>query len=144
MEDFKKNQKQRKPIHEQPFGDILNTIDGFFQETVRQISLPRSIQVFEYETKREYIIEAELPGVKKNQLSIDIYHNYIQISVEDYEYNEAKNKRKDYVSQTRKFQRAERVVALPFYVNEKEVKATFKDGLLVIRIPNRRKRIDVE
>ncbi|RNA69825.1 Hsp20/alpha crystallin family protein [Alteribacter keqinensis] len=144
MEDFKNNRRTPKPIHEKPIGDILSSIDGFFQDTIKQISTPRAINVYEYETKREYVIEAELPGVKKNQISIDIYHNYIRIAVNDHGVSETRNEKKGYVSQSRKFQRAERTISLPFYVNESEVKATLKDGLLVIRIPNRRKRIQVD
>ncbi|WP_171051660.1 Hsp20/alpha crystallin family protein [Alteribacter natronophilus] len=133
-----------KPIHEQPFGDILSSLDGFFQNTVEKISIPRSIPVYEYETKKEYIIEAELPGIKKSQLSLDVYHNYIKISVNSRADTETRNDRTGFRSRSRQFQHAERTITLPFYVNEKEVRATLKDGLLTIRIPNRRKRIPVE
>ncbi|WP_026690114.1 Hsp20/alpha crystallin family protein [Alteribacter aurantiacus] len=144
MENFKSNRKAPKPIHEKPIGDILSSIDGFFQDTIKQISVPRTINVYEYETKREYIIEAELPGIRKNQISIDIYHNYIRIAVNENEVTEVRDEKRKVVSQSRKFQRAERTITLPFYVNENEVKATLKDGLLVIRIPNRRKRIQID
>ncbi|WP_161524670.1 Hsp20/alpha crystallin family protein [Alteribacter lacisalsi] len=144
MKEPNKNQNVPKPIHEQPFGDILSSLDGFFHETMEKISIPRSIQVYEYETKKEYIIEAELPGIRKSQVSLDVYHNYIRISVNSRQEAEARDDKNGFWSRSRQFQRAERTITLPFYVDEKEVKAALKDGLLVIRIPYRRKRIQVE
>ncbi|WP_078595402.1 Hsp20/alpha crystallin family protein [Evansella clarkii] len=132
------------PFQERPFGDLLQSIDSFFQDTVKHIKAPRFIPTYQYETKKEYIIEAELPGVQKDQIGLDIYQNYIKISVQSEEITEEKDDIQNTFKHSSRFQRAERVVQLPFLVNESEVKAVLKDGVLQIRIPNKRKRIPID
>ena len=143
MSQDEKNRSFR-PFHERPFGDILQSLDSFFQDTVKQIKVPRLISTYQYETKKEYIIEAELPGVKKNQVSLDIFSNYIKIAVQTEEIIEEQDDNKLTYKHNSRYSKAEKLVHLPFIVNESEVKATLKDGLLQIRIPNKRKKISIE
>ncbi|UCZ51903.1 Hsp20/alpha crystallin family protein [Bacillus shivajii] len=138
------NKRKNQPIHERPIGDILQSIDSFFNQTVRHFHIPRAIPVYQYETKKDYIIEAELPGIKKDQLTLDIYHNFIKISVSFEDYEEVKNSKTKSFKQSASFEKSERTIQLPFAVNESEVKAYLKDGVLQIRIPNKKKRIEIE
>ncbi|ADU30942.1 Hsp20/alpha crystallin family protein [Evansella cellulosilytica] len=141
-QDNKKNSLQ--PFRERPFGDILQSIDSFFQDAVKHLKAPRFIPIYQYETEQEYIVEAELPGVNKEQLTLDIYHNYIKISILSEEIIREENDKEQIVKQSSRFERSERVVELPFAVNESEVKAKLQDGLLKIRIPNKRKKIKID
>lgn len=138
------NEKKRPSLPEGPIGDILNTLDSFFQDAFRQLQSPRFIPTNQYETNNEYIIEAELPGVRKDQLSLDIYRNYIRISLQAEEILEQKDDNAKIIKHNSRYERSERVVQLPFVVDESEVKAELKDGLLTIRIPNKRKRIQID
>ncbi|MBB5172260.1 Hsp20/alpha crystallin family protein [Texcoconibacillus texcoconensis] len=128
----------------QPLGDILHSIDQFFQDTMKNFPFPRMIPIYQYETQKHYIIEAELPGVKKEQIHLDVYENYIRISVESNESVETKNDKSEAWQQTQSFERSERVVYLPFSVREEEVEASLSNGVLRIRIPNKRKTISIE
>jgi len=142
MSDRKKH--DIKPIQEQPFGDILQTMDGFFNQTMKHLYTPKTIPIYQFETKDEYIIEAELPGIRKSQISLDVFQNHIKISVQEEAKEEKKDELKKTVEQSFRYQRADRVVTLPFAVNESDIKASLSQGLLKIRIPNKRKRIPIE
>lgn len=144
MSEEKKRPRNIQPFQERPFGDILQSIDAFFQDTVNYLRPPRLIPVYQYETNTYYIIEAELPGVNKEQISLDIYHNFIKITVQSEEIlQETDDKNKTY-KQNHRFEKAERVVQIPFVVNESEVKAQLTNGILKIKIPNNRKPIQIE
>ncbi|MDQ0253901.1 HSP20 family molecular chaperone IbpA [Evansella vedderi] len=142
MSQEKKNSLQ--PFREGPFGEILQSLDSLFQDTFRQLSAARFIPINQYETQSEYVIEAEIPGIKKEQISLDVYHNYIKISVQSEEILEQKDDKNQLIKHNSRYERAERVVALPFGVNESEVNAELRDGILTIRIPNKRKRIQIK
>lgn len=140
--DKKKNQLQ--PFHEKSFGDLLQFIDSFFQDTLHQLKAPRFIPVNQYESDSEYIIEAELPGVSKDQITLDIYQNYIKIAVQSEEILEEKDDNNQTIRHNSRFERAERVVSVPFTINETELDAELANGVLKIRIPNKRKRIEIK
>ncbi|WP_416151119.1 Hsp20/alpha crystallin family protein [Salipaludibacillus sp. HK11] len=139
-----RNKREIKPITEQPFGDILQSMDGFFNQAMKHLHSPPSIPVYQYETKNEYIIEAELPGIKKDQINLDIFQNYIKIGIKNESLTEKKDGQNQTTEQYYRFQRADRVVTLPFAVNQSEIKASHSQGLLTIRIPNKRKRIPID
>lgn len=142
MSDEKKRAIQ--PFFERPFGDILQSIDAFFQDTVNYLRPPRLIPVYQYETDTYYIVEAELPGVSKEQVSLDIYHNFIKISVKSEEILQETDEKNKTIKHNHRFEKSERVVQLPFAINESEVKARLANGVLKIIIPNKRKQIKIE
>ncbi|PYZ93329.1 heat-shock protein [Salipaludibacillus keqinensis] len=133
-----------QPIHEKPFGDILHSMDNFFNQAIQHLHSPKTIPVYQYETRDQYIIEAELPGIKREQIRLDIYQNYVKIGVHNESFIEKKDDTKRSLEQSLRYQRADRIVTLPFAVNEEDVKASLSQGLLTIRIPTKRKRIPID
>lgn len=81
-----------------------------------------------YEEDTNYIFKVELPGIKKEDISIDYYNEYINVKAVSNEDN------KSYLRQERflgEYQRS-------FYVgriNEDDIKAGYKDGILTITVP---------
>lgn len=142
MSDEKK--RALRPFQERPFGDILHSIDAFFQDTVSFLRPPRHIPVYQYETNSHYIIEAELPGVNKEQISLDIYHNFIKISVRSEEIFQESDENNIVVRQNSHFQKSERMIPIPFAINESDVKAHLAKGMLIIQIPNNRKSVQID
>ncbi|WML47731.1 Hsp20/alpha crystallin family protein [Neobacillus sp. PS3-34] len=148
----------RKKAKAEPFGDLMKTMNDFFQEkpvkgflqTIDDFfrtpfpSTP-SFHVETLESPKEIIINAELPGVKKEQIQIDIRGNYLNISVDQSELI----LEEDEVNQTyrkKQFrQKSSRTIALPQPINEKNIKASYRDGLLQIRLPRvKGKTINIE
>lgn len=140
----KKKNNLPTPFNEQPLLNILKSIDGFFNEAFHNFQFFGGFIVRQFETKTHYVIEADLPGIKKEQIMLDIYSNQIKISVENSEEIEKKDDILHSYQRTRSFQKAERVVVLPFAISEKDVKAVFRNGVLRIEIPSKRKTIEIE
>ena len=86
------------------------------------------------EAPKEYIIHAQLPGVKKEDINIDYNNNYLTISATRNNENEEKND--NYI-------RPERIygsVSRGFYinnVNKEGIKAKFDNGVLNIELPKK-------
>ncbi|RKL68842.1 hypothetical protein CR203_02025 [Salipaludibacillus neizhouensis] len=133
-----------KPIQEQAFGDILNSMDSFFNQAINHFQTSRPIAVHQYETADNFIIEAELPGIKKEQVQLDIFQNNIKISIHDEEARERRDKTNNISQQAFRYQRSDRIISLPFAINETDLKANLSQGLLTIKIQKKRKRIQID
>ncbi|WNF35632.1 Hsp20/alpha crystallin family protein [Bacillaceae bacterium IKA-2] len=131
-------------FNEVPIVDFLRSIDGFFKDSFRNFQFISGFPIYQYETKSHYIIEAQLPGVKKEQIHLDIYSNHIKISVEDSKIVEEKDDIHHLYQSSRSYQKAERLIMLPFSINEHDIKASYREGILKISIPNKKKTIKID
>lgn len=129
-------------LHEQPVRSFLQTIDEFFK--IPFPSFP-SFHVDLTEDNNEYLITAKLPGVKREQIQLNVLGNHLTISV-DHHQVELEEDDINQIYRHKQFQqRSSRTIALPRPINEREVKATYRDGLLQIRIPqNKGKVINID
>ena len=147
--------KQQKTEH---FGELFQSFNDFFSETpVRgflqsiddffQSPFPpgAAFHVNTVENGKEYIITAELPGVKRDQIHLNVQGNYLTISIENQQL-EMEEDEKNQVFQRRQFlQHASRTIFLPQPLNEKKIKASYRDGLLQIRVPQEKgRKINIE
>lgn len=89
------------------------------------------------ETDAAYVIKAEIPGVRKEDVKITVDNGILTISGERKEEKEEKDK---------KFHRVERIYGsfsrsftLPDNVDESKIDAEFKDGVLTLTIPKTEK-----
>ncbi|OIJ18726.1 hypothetical protein BKP45_15690 [Anaerobacillus alkalidiazotrophicus] len=140
----KKKDNLPTPFSEKPFADFLKSIDNFFNEAFRNFQFVSGFPIKQYETNKHFIIEAELPGIKKEQIKLDIYRNQIKISVQNSEIIEETNDIQQTYRTSQSIQVAERVVLLPYNISEGEIKASYRDGLLKIILPNKRRTIEIE
>jgi HSP20 family protein len=92
-----------------------------------------------------YVIEAELPGVKREDISIELLGNELTIS------GEVKQRERSGLirRQTRRVGRFEYRVVVPDQVAAaEEIEATLHDGILTVRVPKsartERRRIEVK
>lgn len=101
-----------------------------------------------YEEKEDIIIKAELPGMKKNDITVDITDDLVTISGEKKE--EKKTEKDDYFRVERAFGTFKRSFRLPKDVIADKAKAQFDDGILELRIPKtgdakkRKKTVPIE
>lgn len=130
-------------FNELPIADFLRSIDDFFHNSFRDFQFMGGFPVHQYETKSHYIIEAKLPGVKKEQIHLDIYSNQIKISVENSEVVEDKDDKHNLYQRSRSYHKAERIIMLPFFITERDIKASYRDGILKIIVPNKKKTIEI-
>ncbi len=86
-----------------------------------------------YDNEDNIVIIAELPGVDKKSILVDIKGKVVTLKGERLSENETKDE--TYYRRERSFGKFERVFVLPVEVNPDKVKADFKDGVLKIFIP---------
>lgn len=86
-----------------------------------------------YEEKDSVVVKAELPGMKKEDVEVNLAGETLTIKGEKKEDKEVKED--DYHRRERSYGSFLRSVGLPCEVKSDEIKASFKDGVLEIRMP---------
>lgn len=87
------------------------------------------------ETDESFRIEAELPGMKQEEVEVTINDSYLTIKGEKEASKEDKDK--NYLRRERYYGSYQRTIALPETVNADKAKATFKKGVLWVEIPKK-------
>lgn len=125
------NERMRRML-EQTFGGLLDDTAGW-------------IPAVDIEEKDDaYVVEAEVPGVKREDVNIEVTGHELFIS------GETKEPKREGVirRQTRRTGRFEFRVTLPGEVDPEGVDAKLNDGVLIVRIPKaqrmQRRRIEVK
>jgi HSP20 family protein len=86
-----------------------------------------------YEEKDEIVVKAELPGMDKNDIEVNISDSELTLKGE--KKKEDKIEEDDYYRCERSYGAFIRSVELPTGVQADKVKASFKNGILEIRMP---------
>ena len=126
----------RRPFWVTPFGmegwrDLFS--DRSWPELLGEKDEGLSPNVDFSEKDGKYFLTAELPGLKKDDISISIEDGYITVSGKK-ETNKEEEGTNYYLKETRSgsFRRSFR---LPGKVDKENVDATFKDGVLTVAMP---------
>ena len=86
-----------------------------------------------FEEGNDVVVKAELPGMKKEDIEISLTEDVLTLSGE--KRSEKKVERKDYHRYESTYGSFCRTIGLPSDVKQDQVKASFKDGVLEIRMP---------
>ncbi len=86
-----------------------------------------------YEDKENFVVKAELPGMKKEDIDVSIHDGGVSLSGE--RKGETKHQDAEVYRAERFFGRFQRTVTLPAPVAADKVKAQYKDGVLTITLP---------
>jgi HSP20 family protein len=86
-----------------------------------------------YEDQNEIVVKAELPGMTKDDVQISLSDNILTIKGE--KKKEEDDRGKDYYRSERVYGAFFRSQPLPAEINPEKVRATFKNGVLEIRLP---------
>ena len=133
-----------------PFKDmeeITNRLAPWLgRETLRGNSQNENMTVTEWippvdiaEDEKEYLITAELPEVKKEDVKVTVEHGRLVISGERKFEREEKEKDRKYHRIERSYGTFLRSFALPDTATSENVVAEFKEGVLRVRIPKSEK-----
>jgi len=79
------------------------------------------------------VIEAEIPGAKKEDIEVKIKDNSVIIRGEVKK--EEEKKEENYYRSERFYGKFERVIPLPVEIKAEDAKATIEDGILKLEIP---------
>lgn len=142
MIPFRKNNITKKDDFFTQF--LKNFFDDDFVTTMN--NMHNNFKVDLKETNENYLIEADLPGIKKESIDIDFDNNHLTISAKRDESTE--DTKENYVKRERHFGEFKR----SFYVNnidESKIEASFNDGVLKITLPklnkddDKKRKIDI-
>ena len=86
-----------------------------------------------YDNDDNIVIKAELPGVSKKDIEIDVKDRVLTLKGERSADNEVKED--NYYRRERTYGRFERSFNLPAHVNPDKIKADYSDGVLKIEVP---------
>lgn len=84
---------------------------------------------------REYVLTADLPGVSKENLDLQVTADGIELAAETR--SEKKEDGKDYAYRERSCRSFRRSVSLPEEILADQAKASLKDGVLEVRLPKK-------
>ena len=91
-----------------------------------------------YDEDDRVVIKAELPGVDKKDIAIDVKDRILTLSGERTYDNEVKEE--NYYRRERAYGKFQRAFSLPADVDSDKIKADFEDGLLKIEVPKPEKQ----
>lgn len=130
------NNLQRLPFHNRsflldPFNFLRQDVDRLFDVSASMEGLRPDLEVKEDENSIE--ITAELPGVPEDKIKISLANGILTITGE--KKSEEKKDGKIYHIIERKYGSFYRSLKLPYELDQKDILASFKDGILKITIP---------
>ena len=120
-----------------PFGEEFFSPERFCREwnapLQRTARLAPAVDVSEDE--KGYSVTVELPGVRRDDVSVEVNDNVLSIRGEKKSEREEKKDKTHWLERT--FGSFSRSFTLPRGAVTEELKATFKDGVLAIEIPKK-------
>ena len=130
---FKKISPRKTSALQGQFKDLYGMMDDFFTENIN-LSGNTNFKVDVRELEDSYLVEAELPGFKKDEIKISFKNGELTIDAEKREETEETSKDKNYVHREMKYSSMSRT--LYFENVEKEgLKAKLNDGILEVKVP---------
>lgn len=125
------------PARSRLFDELMGDLGGFYIKPLHGDPLPQSIKVDIEEAGDVYKVQAELPGVKKEDIHVDIDGAIVSIKAEIQQKNSSgegsRNLRSEryYGSVSRRFE-------LPSEIDLEQAEASYEEGLLHLVLPKRK------
>ena len=131
--------------------DIRDEIDRLFESPFAELANSSRLlsgwtpALDLYEEKDNFVVKAELPGMKREEIEVSLHEGSLSISGE--RKSEEKHEGAEVHRTERFFGRFQRTVTLPSAVAADKVKAQYRDGILTVTLPkteeSKPKSIDV-
>ncbi len=113
--------------------EVNRLFDNFFGRPTSMSGRTWAPAVDMYATKDDLVITLELPGVSEKDVSVSITGDLLTIKGERRFENQVKEQ--DLLHVERTYGKFERVIQLPMAVQADRVKATYREGVLEIKLP---------
>lgn len=140
--------KKRDELANTGFEDFYNMLDDFFTDGwgVKRSLASDTFKIDVKEDEKCFYIEAELPGIKKEEVNIDLDDGRLQITVTRDE--KVENEKKNFIHRERRYCSMQRSMFLAD-ADAAQIKAKLENGELKITVPKKEKvdtsvKIDVE
>lgn len=140
--------RKKNDILSRDVDDLHSMLDDFFTEAwpMRRYLEADTFKVDVQEEDKEYIVHAEVPGVKKEEINLSLRDGRLGISISREE--EKEEKKKNFIHRERRTSSMQRNIYLQ-EADEEGIKARLEDGVLKINIPKKEsadtsRKIDIE
>ena len=87
------------------------------------------------DTGKEYVLEADLPGFKKDEVNVELENGYLTITAAKGLDKDEKNDKGVYIRRERYSGQCARTFYVGEAVTQEDIKAKFEDGILKVTIP---------
>lgn len=131
-----------------PFG-VLDEVDAIAKKMFEGNGAGIVHGMDVYREKDDVVVKAEMPGLKKKDIDITIEDNVLTIKAEKIDETaetDESGERQTYISE-RRFGSYSRSFRMPFDIDTEKISASFKNGLLEMRLPRaeetKPKKIDI-
>lgn len=132
------------------YRDFNNMIDSFFNDDflTRGSVYESSFKVDVSQSDDGYLVEAEMPGFDKDDISISLDEGKLVISAQKNEEIDKSDQEKNYIHKERKSSQMSRTMYFPD-IDEDNIKASLNNGILEIKlgknqIKESKKQIEIE
>ena len=123
-----------------PFGDVFDDLlKGFFVRPIAyegQPAAPGRIKIDVREKDGAYVVHAEIPGVKKEDIQVNIDGDQVSISAEARAEKEVKENER-VLHRERYYGKAARVFRLGTDIDQSAANAKYADGVLELTLPKK-------
>jgi len=100
------------------------------------------------ETGKDVVVRAEAPGFEAKDFDVELSGNVLHICAEEKHEEEKKGEKEKGSYTERRYDRFERLVTLPEYLDHDKIEASYRNGVLEVRVPKTAeavgKRIEVK
>lgn len=124
------------PFGRNPFNlfSVFNELDrDFFNDTMQVNSCRTDIR----DAGDKYVMESELPGFDRDDISIDIKDSYLVISAERKKSSDENNKDNKYIRRERSYSSYKRSFDISD-VDSENINAEYKNGVLTVDLPKKK------
>lgn len=140
------NQRSLKRRNVDDFWDLTRMMEQFFEDPYERLSTrtQKTFRIDVQDLEHAYRVEAELPGIQREEVKLDYREGILSICVNRTE--EQEEKEEHYIRRERYMSSMSRTVHLPD-VQVGIIEARLNDGLLVIDLPkteDAEKRVEIE
>lgn len=130
-------EKKSRGLLGRDFESFYDTLENFFKGGIS----PKDFGIGTFkldvqENENEYVVEADIPGVKKEELKVELDDKNLSISVEREE--RIDEEKKNYIHKERKSTSMSRQIYLA-KAKQDGVKAKLENGVLVVTVPKEAK-----
>lgn len=129
---FNRNSRNELTHRNSPWQNIHNMLDSFFTEDTIMRNFNENFKIDIKNNDNDYVVQADLPGMKKEDVKISFNDGTLTISVNKEENRDSNND--NYIHRERSFSSMSRSMYLE-NVNSESIKAKLDEGVLTISLP---------
>lgn len=118
------------------FDDFFREVPGFFVRPLHGDPLPETIRLDIKEAGNSFVVSAEVPGVSKENIHVDIDGNEVSIRAE-VKQEDAQTEDERVLRSERFFGAVARSISLPAEIDESASKARYEHGVLTLTLPKK-------